>query len=105
MPSTVSWWWRRTAPRRGRGGRGRRRRKPAEGVGEDEDEDEGRDDDGFGFDEEGKGRDAVEDKDERDEGGKLPRAGAFGQGVGGACLLYTSPSPRDATLSRMPSSA
>ena len=23
----------------------------------------------------------------------------------GACLLYTSPSPRDATLSRMPSSA
>ena len=24
---------------------------------------------------------------------------------GGACLLYTSPSPRDATLSRMPSSA
>ena len=25
--------------------------------------------------------------------------------VGGVCLLYTSPSPRDATLSRMPSSA
>ena len=24
---------------------------------------------------------------------------------GGRCLLYTSPSPRDATLSRMPSSA
>ena len=24
---------------------------------------------------------------------------------GGLCLLYTSPSPRDATLSRMPSSA
>ena len=24
---------------------------------------------------------------------------------GGICLLYTSPSPRDATLSRMPSSA
>ena len=24
---------------------------------------------------------------------------------GGTCLLYTSPSPRDATLSRMPSSA
>ena len=23
----------------------------------------------------------------------------------GSCLLYTSPSPRDATLSRMPSSA
>ena len=26
-------------------------------------------------------------------------------GLYGACLLYTSPSPRDATLSRMPSSA
>ena len=26
-------------------------------------------------------------------------------GVGQTCLLYTSPSPRDATLSRMPSSA
>ena len=26
-------------------------------------------------------------------------------GVRGICLLYTSPSPRDATLSRMPSSA
>ena len=26
-------------------------------------------------------------------------------GVGKTCLLYTSPSPRDATLSRMPSSA
>ena len=26
-------------------------------------------------------------------------------GVFGSCLLYTSPSPRDATLSRMPSSA
>ena len=25
--------------------------------------------------------------------------------LSGACLLYTSPSPRDATLSRMPSSA
>ena len=27
------------------------------------------------------------------------------RGLCGACLLYTSPSPRDATLSRMPSSA
>ena len=27
------------------------------------------------------------------------------EGVSRACLLYTSPSPRDATLSRMPSSA
>ena len=26
-------------------------------------------------------------------------------GVGGFCLLYTSPSPRDRTRSRMPSSA
>ena len=25
--------------------------------------------------------------------------------ISGTCLLYTSPSPRDATLSRMPSSA
>ena len=28
-----------------------------------------------------------------------------GSGLGTFCLLYTSPSPRDATLSRMPSSA
>ena len=28
-----------------------------------------------------------------------------GEGLDGVCLLYTSPSPRDATLSRMPSSA
>ena len=27
------------------------------------------------------------------------------KGQGELCLLYTSPSPRDATLSRMPSSA
>ena len=27
------------------------------------------------------------------------------QGIAISCLLYTSPSPRDATLSRMPSSA
>ena len=30
---------------------------------------------------------------------------AMGKGKVKACLLYTSPSPRDATLSRMPSSA
>ena len=30
---------------------------------------------------------------------KMPEMGVF------TCLLYTSPSPRDATLSRMPSSA
>ena len=33
----------------------------------------------------------------------LTMISAFGRG--GPCLLYTSPSPRDATLSRMPSSA
>ena len=31
--------------------------------------------------------------------------GAEEYGVATTCLLYTSPSPRDATLSRMPSSA
>ena len=30
---------------------------------------------------------------------------SLGGGMSGVCLLYTSPSPRDATLSRMPSSA
>ena len=29
----------------------------------------------------------------------------YGHDIGKVCLLYTSPSPRDATLSRMPSSA
>ena len=33
------------------------------------------------------------------------RSSAEGLQGGGTCLLYTSPSPRDATLSRMPSSA
>ena len=38
-------------------------------------------------------------------GGRLVEvAGRLGKAVG-LCLLYTSPSPRDATLSRMPSSA
>ena len=32
-------------------------------------------------------------------------ASGFLNGLDYACLLYTSPSPRDATLSRMPSSA
>ena len=36
--------------------------------------------------------------DEEEFGGKHPE-------VARTCLLYTSPSPRDATLSRMPSSA
>ena len=45
------------------------------------------------------------------EGGQalVSKVGAKGKGKGTAqpfdCLLYTSPSPRDATLSRMPSSA
>ena len=33
------------------------------------------------------------------------KVGLIGCGRRGTCLLYTSPSPRDATLSRMPSSA
>ena len=38
----------------------------------------------------------------------IERTGIDGEGIMDdlkACLLYTSPSPRDATLSRMPSSA
>src|SRR5664279_2583589 len=37
-----------------------------------------------------------------------PHSGAWGNGTNGSgdtCLLYTSPSPRDGLLSRMPSSA
>ena len=37
-------------------------------------------------------------------GGLLIGAGGVGL-IASTCLLYTSPSPRDATLSRMPSSA
>ena len=33
------------------------------------------------------------------------RLGLVGDGHGGCCLLYTSPSPRDRTRARMPSSA
>ena len=36
---------------------------------------------------------------------QLPLLLAFGGAFLLGCLLYTSPSPRDATLSRMPSSA
>ena len=36
---------------------------------------------------------------------RRPLAGIADMKPGSACLLYTSPSPRDATLSRMPSSA
>ena len=46
---------------------------------------------------------AVADKEEEEP---FQQALAVGLGVAlGPCLLYTSPSPRDATLSRMPSSA
>ena len=40
-------------------------------------------------------------------GGQANPAPPVGPALGqrGICLLYTSPSPRDATLSRMPSSA
>ena len=37
--------------------------------------------------------------------GGVLEAGDVFDGMNSACLLYTSPSPRDATLSRMPSSA
>ena len=39
--------------------------------------------------------------------GKIEGVNIFGETLSGIgiCLLYTSPSPRDATLSRMPSSA
>ena len=35
----------------------------------------------------------------------ISRDGFLGTAMDDNCLLYTSPSPRDATLSRMPSSA
>ena len=38
-------------------------------------------------------------------GSSLLAGAAAGGAITGGCLLYTSPSPRDATLSRMPSSA
>ena len=37
-------------------------------------------------------------------GAEIPRF-CYHERLSVACLLYTSPSPRDATLSRMPSSA
>ena len=39
------------------------------------------------------------------ESARLPLLLAIRQQLHKLCLLYTSPSPRDATLSRMPSSA
>ena len=41
----------------------------------------------------------------RDEVVQLDPDACRALGLAAACLLYTSPSPRDATLSRMPSSA
>ena len=37
--------------------------------------------------------------------GIILAAAAFGSALGWGCLLYTSPSPRDLSTSRMPSSA
>ena len=52
------------------------------------------------FKEIGKAYEALADPETR------ARYDQFGEaGLGGACLLYTSPSPRDAESSRMPSSA
>ena len=39
------------------------------------------------------------------KGQKMGRTAARDAGRKGTCLLYTSPSPRDRSLSRMPSSA
>ena len=36
---------------------------------------------------------------------QVPKSDKNGSGLGWSCLLYTSPSPRDGLLSRMPSSA
>ena len=39
------------------------------------------------------------------EKANIDRSGAVAQGLYAICLLYTSPSPRDTSSSRMPSSA
>ena len=36
---------------------------------------------------------------------QIPIGNAYGTAIYNGCLLYTSPSPRDGLLSRMPSSA
>ena len=52
---------------------------------------------------EDRGRPAGRELGER--AGAGARDGEVGGGIGRGCLLYTSPSPRDGLLSRMPSSA
>ena len=47
----------------------------------------------------------VETLEEYSSTGRHPSIAIDGDGTVNICLLYTSPSPRDATLSRMPSSA
>ena len=48
-------------------------------------------------------KEITKSKPEKSLTAPIKRTGA--RGNNGRCLLYTSPSPRDATLSRMPSSA
>ena len=55
--------------------------------------------------EEAKSLDVAEDSRETDWKSKSFMASMFMGDLDMSCLLYTSPSPRDATLSRMPSSA
>ena len=50
-------------------------------------------------------REACEQGVEEDDALVVAEAGEIGIAVARACLLYTSPSPRDRTRSRMPSSA
>ena len=55
--------------------------------------------------------DGLTNAEEQNHGTNMNNADSDGDGlpdgweVNNGCLLYTSPSPRDATLSRMPSSA
>ena len=50
-------------------------------------------------------REAAEKEEQEFYGGKAPQAWLDALEQFGTCLLYTSPSPRDRTRSRMPSSA
>ena len=87
-------------------------KKEKKKEGEDEDKEEEEEEEGFvlsprsrkllrvGVDGNGRGRQQKQQQREHEEGKRYARVGASQ-----SCLLYTSPSPRDATLSRMPSSA